>query len=341
MGETGKGVSQGIGIGIGIVIALTGLPVLGFLMCGGAFVGISEMGRRAEDTFRKEDDARPKPSMPAGTDIAPSPKPPRSNDIPAPVEREPPPAKPKPVDVWEQAGAVASLDDVTVKLIETSLRKPGMIRPGGDRAEPSSELTVVRVRITNRSATRKINFKTWGTGFFDIGSGTNGFLRDEHGNVYPRISPSSLCRWEGQADHQSIAPGESHEDLLVFDPPIPAAREMRLELPGENVDLKGEIRLKWAVAEQTRPPRSPMLVEPKPPFELEGPRRPSIVERVVPKPTVPERPPREKQAQSKLRVAKTFLRTGDTEKAKAELDALVKQFGETEAAKEAAELLKK
>lgn len=53
-----------------------------------------------------------------------------------------------------------------------------------------------------------------------------------------------------------------------------------------------------------------------------------------------ERNLREKKAQSKLRVAKSFLRLKNVAAAVAELEAVVAEFGDTEAAAEARELLK-
>jgi hypothetical protein len=104
----------------------------------------------------------------------------------------------------------------------------------GDSTESEKEHLIVTVGIKSVSATKKIDYQTWASnGVYDASPAT---LKDETGNSYKRISFGIGAQPIGQAERgASVYPGKTITDVLVFEPPVGAAKELRLELPRANI----------------------------------------------------------------------------------------------------------
>jgi hypothetical protein len=137
---------------------------------------------------------------------------------------------------------------------------------GEETVSPTKNLTI-QVFIHNTSTTRKIDFQGWsGAGFNALAltdllggagqskanvtdtvaaSGRNAAsLKDNFDNPYKRVSLDLGAQIPGQVHAAtSIYPGESVEDLLVFEPPIDKIQFLRLELPAAAFGGTGNLRL--------------------------------------------------------------------------------------------------
>ena len=66
-------------------------------------------------------------------------------------------------------------------------------------------------------------------------------LWDNHSNTYRRVG-FGVARPKGQVRINSIYPGKSLEDLLVFEVPVDAAEYLLLQLPAKNLGQQGAFR---------------------------------------------------------------------------------------------------
>jgi hypothetical protein len=67
-------------------------------------------------------------------------------------------------------------------------------------------------------------------------------LTDDKGNRYKAINFGFGSSVIGQVTgSESIYPGKSLDDVLVFESPIERAQSLRLELPAENIGKSGKI----------------------------------------------------------------------------------------------------
>jgi len=100
----------------------------------------------------------------------------------------------------------------------------------------------IRIKIKNLSKDKKLSYTGW------AGAGLRARhyakLGDEHANSCARVTSGITSRVEGQVvKRTAIAPGKALDDLLVFERPVEAARELRLELPLEAAGRKGKLHL--------------------------------------------------------------------------------------------------
>jgi hypothetical protein len=112
---------------------------------------------------------------------------------------------------------------------------------GDEEGESQNALCQIGLRITNRGATSKIDYQGWqGNNIFS----SYAQLTDDIGNRYKRIDFGFATKVVGQVKSDSIYPGKSLEEALVFEAPVEAAKYLNLELPAKNIGEKGTIRLR-------------------------------------------------------------------------------------------------
>lgn len=99
----------------------------------------------------------------------------------------------------------------------------GKVRLKGG-ADSAKELLIVELSLTNNSSTKKIDYYPWQ-------SSERTLCDDEIGNKYRRVELEA----EGASPDASIYPGKSLEDVLIFEPPVAAARAAILTLPTSNI----------------------------------------------------------------------------------------------------------
>lgn len=112
---------------------------------------------------------------------------------------------------------------------------------------------IIRVRMTNTSTTRKVNYQSWGQRNALLFDQSYAILRDDLGNVYKRVTfdSSPVGAVDGE---EAIYPGDSISDVLVFEPPVTKAAYFNLTLPAKNYGEDGFVRLRIPIGMVTRAP---------------------------------------------------------------------------------------
>ncbi len=108
-----------------------------------------------------------------------------------------------------------------------------------------NKLLVVWLRITNLDDKKRLRFGSW----LDSTGLTFGkerpTIEDDVGNTYRAVS-TALWKPKGHQGHEHIYPGKSILTAVLFEPPVDAAKVLRLKLPAEEIgeagDNKGWIR---------------------------------------------------------------------------------------------------
>jgi hypothetical protein len=148
------------------------------------------------------------------------------------------------VDKWAPADKGVRQGDVEVRVISAQVA-PVPLREefGGDRETSKEPQLMLTVQIKNTSDSKKIDYRSWAGRdvSFERDYAT---IHDNFDNNYKRITFGFSSRVVGQTTVESIYPGRSLNDVLVFEPPISKAEYLNLELPAENFSGKGMLRLR-------------------------------------------------------------------------------------------------
>ncbi len=96
------------------------------------------------------------------------------------------------------------------------------------------------VHVANRSGTRKVDFRGWSNDLDLLGPRC--MLADEHGNVYAQMRAGVDGKYDGQVLADVISPRGVLSDTLIFEPPVDAAQELRLEIPAGPLGREGAYR---------------------------------------------------------------------------------------------------
>ena len=95
------------------------------------------------------------------------------------------------------------------------------------------------VNVKNLSSTKKIDFTTWRLKASNV-SKDYASLSDSSGNSYKQIVLGSVLQDTG--DEASIYPGESFDDLIMFQVPVDNIQWLHIELPAANFGGWGTLR---------------------------------------------------------------------------------------------------
>ena len=132
---------------------------------------------------------------------------------------------------------------LSIKVASVQLGLPPNARIIGSGKASNVKPLTITVVVENLDRTKKISIHPWGTAALAT-------LKDEHGNDYRETVPESTAI-------RSIYPDTPHQELLVFEPPLEAAKTLYLELPATVFGGKGTLRFEL--------PRSMITVaEPQP-----------------------------------------------------------------------------
>jgi hypothetical protein len=93
-----------------------------------------------------------------------------------------------------------------------------------ERLDDGRECVAVGVGVGVKDSTRSVPFDSWHMSVR---------LRDNFGNAYRPVGP-------GMTSANSVRAGQPAGDALAFERPIPTATHLDLDLPGENVGIKGK-----------------------------------------------------------------------------------------------------
>jgi hypothetical protein len=268
--------------GLGLVLAFLGLlisalgrkssigmPFAGIVTCGLAIMVAMSMtaglvktvaDAAAERSRTKQQEswptANPLGSKPAGSTIPPGGAPAANpNGFAGPSPGATPPD-------WTVAGKPVTQGDVEVTVNGVEVVKVPISEALGGVGQSAEPQLIVRLTIRNRSNVKKLDFRGWGGRAFAFG-GDFATIADDHGNTYKRIYFGALNKPVGQvSDNESIYPGKSLGDVLVFEPPIDAAGYLTLELPAAAFGGEGMLRFRIP-GDMLRPaPVKPIATDP-------------------------------------------------------------------------------
>ncbi|AQT68888.1 hypothetical protein STSP2_02065 [Anaerohalosphaera lusitana] len=113
-----------------------------------------------------------------------------------------------------------------------------------DESQGSSrdDLLAIYLELINGSQSKKIEYQSWQGQDISF-SRDYATLEDNFGNRYKRISFGFGTEIVGNAKSDSIYPGKSLIDVLVFELPVDTAEHLKLELPADNFGGEGMLRL--------------------------------------------------------------------------------------------------
>lgn len=142
---------------------------------------------------------------------------------------------------WAPANRPLKFGDVQLRVVSATVGRIQMKGSLSDGYESADSYLKLVLEVSNSSQDRKLDFASWMGSDFAI-SRDYASVRDNHNNIYKRIDFGFSTRAEGQIDRESLYPGKSVRDVLVFEPPIRNVEYLRLELPAKNFGGDGMIR---------------------------------------------------------------------------------------------------
>ena len=141
------------------------------------------------------------------------------------------------VDEWTDAKSPVRQGSVTVQVTGVVIGMVPVKSIGGDMSTSKDQLCQISLRITNVDSARKIDYHGWQGNTFS----SDATLTDDLDNRYKGVSFGFGDKIVGQVRSESIYPGGSVDDLLVFEAPIDAAKYLNLELPASNFGGSGKV----------------------------------------------------------------------------------------------------
>ena len=233
---------------IGIVLAFVGLimalvskktgfsfPISGVAICLlSVFIAFTTTGGCAKAIFDATETGQR-----TNQTIVPVPGSQESPSVASPKIAGQPPKVP--VTQWTKATSALRQGDIQIQVKSARVGSVALKDMFGDAKKSQDELLTLTIMISNLSAGKKIDFSTWRGQSFSFGQDFAS-LSDDNENVYKRINFGLSSVPVGGVDRESIYPGKSIADVLVFETPVAAAKWLHLELPAKNFDGEGMIR---------------------------------------------------------------------------------------------------
>lgn len=223
--------------GYGIGYPIGGLTLSGFAIIIATVTGIVPTMGAAEVARESAREQRERNTM-AATDAS------ETETALNPPAPEPPPDKspdPEAID-WQRTAAIG---DIRISITSIAVSKPRVTWSYSDDViQGENETLIIRLRIENASTASKLEYRTWRGGLWSLGRDIAS-INDDHGNTYKRIDFGiSTFPAEAVESSESVYPGADISDTLVFEPPVASARNLYMELPGENIGEEGLIRFR-------------------------------------------------------------------------------------------------
>jgi hypothetical protein len=125
------------------------------------------------------------------------------------------------------------IEDVVISIESVSVGKVSYVDSlFNNQSESEKTRMVVRLRIMNKSATRKIDYRSFQTD--RIFSDNDPRLEDEHGNNYSKINSPFSSKIADSSGSCAIMPGKAIQDAIVFEEPVDVAKDFTLRLPAKS-----------------------------------------------------------------------------------------------------------
>ena len=144
-----------------------------------------------------------------------------------------------PPQIWH-IGQPVAIGDATVTVVSSEIGLVPLKSLGGDSDISVKPALMIKLALVNTSATRILNYHPYAPPQFGRSHGAT--LEDDLGNVYRPIGFGFETKIVGQVRHsKDLYPGKNIEDLLVFQPPVTAAKTLTLQIEGSRVGGHGTI----------------------------------------------------------------------------------------------------
>ena len=145
-----------------------------------------------------------------------------------------------PEDEWNDASKPFQQGNLRIEVTRLFVGKVALKSLGDEEGVSKDALCQIGLRISNLGAASKVDYQGWQGNSLS----SDATLADDVGNHYKGVEFGISTQIVGQLRSESIYPGKSVEEVLVFEAPVEAARYLNLELPAKNVGEKGTIRLR-------------------------------------------------------------------------------------------------
>jgi hypothetical protein len=228
------------GRGIGFPIAGTAVSALALIVCVAITTAFSravvETGKSINETREKAQATNQTVVGAKPPDAAAAANPPAMPVPPNPKVQE------QEQENWASAKQAVQQGDVRIRVTKVAVQKIPL-KNLGRSTESTDDLLSVHLQVANTSQTKKVNYLTWRGKDFSLERDWAA-MTDNFDNTLKRIGFGFGTEVEGAVEStESIYPGKSVDDILVFEAPIDATEYLRLELPAKNFGGTGNIRL--------------------------------------------------------------------------------------------------
>ena len=130
---------------------------------------------------------------------------------------------------------------VQVKIDSVSIGPVFISNGEGLGMTPSNDYLLIKLKVTNLSENRKMDFSTWrATSLFDSSSS----LSDNFGNSYKQIIFTQPLYY--MQDEATIYPQQSLYDTVIFEIPVQNYQWLHLQLSASNCGGVGNLRFEIA-----------------------------------------------------------------------------------------------
>ena len=173
-------------------------------------------------------------------EISPTSQPAPSTSAASEMSKSTPPEPP--AEQWTSAANAVKQGDVQIRITEVRVGKIALKDMFGDASESTEPHLAITVEVSNLSAAKKLDYRTWRGSDFGFGE-EYATLTDDNENTYKRVGfGSSSTPVGGIQIIESIYPGKTITDVLVYEMPVDAAKWLRLKLPAQNFKGDGMLR---------------------------------------------------------------------------------------------------
>lgn len=224
------------GYGIGFPIASMTVSMIGGLIAMVMGVGlVAGTSAALEEMVDAMEADREMTAVPMATDTTFGLESLGTDEASAP-EREPPQ-----VD-WIPSDQVALLGDKEITIEGVTVGEVTVIDMFGDEGTSSNKQLSIQITVWNRTQAKKVEYRTWRGAMLSFGS-NSASLSDTFDNVYKRVNFGAASYPSGGVQtSESVYPGDSVSDILIFEVPVTSVELLLLELPAENIGEEGVIR---------------------------------------------------------------------------------------------------
>lgn len=143
------------------------------------------------------------------------------------------------------AGEPIVVGDIEIRITSVTVGVVPLTQIDGSPGESAKPHLSIKLQVKNLSTNRKIRYETFAgpvwSPYADRAS-----LRDNFGNSYNAVGFKSLAVPDGRNESESIYPGKTITDVLLFEPPVEGIEHLELELPMRFVEGKDELGIRIA-----------------------------------------------------------------------------------------------